>query len=50
MAKEDLQEVKLAEGDSISFEPGYHSIEFANPIELTGDSFAVVYRLKMKEK
>lgn len=46
MAKEDLQEVKLAEGDSISFEPGYHSIEFANPIELTGDSFAVVLQIE----
>lgn len=45
-AKEDLQEVKLAEGENISFEAGYHTIEFAEPIKLTGDSFTVVVQVE----
>ena len=45
-AKEDLQEVTLAEGDSVSFEAGYHVIEFAEPIELTGDAFVVVVEVE----
>lgn len=38
----DLQEVQLAAGESETIEAGYHTIEFAKPIKLTGDSFAVV--------
>ena len=45
-AKEDLQEVELAEGDTVSFEAGYHTIEFAKPIELTGDSFVVALQIE----
>ena len=44
-AKEDLQEVKLKEGDTVSFEAGYHTIEFAEPLELKGDSFVVVVQV-----
>lgn len=39
---DELQEVELAEGETVNIKPGYHTIEFAKPIELTGDSFAVV--------
>ena len=45
-AKTDLQEVELAKGDSVSFEAGYHVIEFAQPVELTGDSFVVVVQIE----
>ena len=38
----DLKEVELAAGDSESFDAGYHTIEFAKPVELTGDTFTVV--------
>lgn len=44
-AKEDLQEVQLTSGETDTFEPGYHTIEFAESIELTGDSFVVVVQI-----
>ena len=45
-AKEDLQEVQLASGETETIEPGYHTLEFAEPIKLTGDSFAVVVQVE----
>ena len=44
-AKEDLQEVKLKAGETETFEAGYHTIEFAEPIKLTGDKFVVVVQV-----
>ena len=44
-AKEDLQEVQLTSGETETFEPGYHTIEFAEPVELTGNSFVVVVQI-----
>lgn len=44
-AQKDLQEVKLAAGDTITVEPGYHTIEFAEPITLTGEKFVVVLEI-----
>ena len=44
-AKEDFQEVQLKEGETETFEPGYHTIEFAEPLELTGDSFVVALQI-----
>lgn len=43
--KNDLQEVELKDGNSETIEPGYHTIEFAEPVKLTGDSFVVVVQL-----
>lgn len=40
-ALNDLQEVELAAGNTITVEPGYHTIEFAKPITLTGNQFVV---------
>ena len=48
-AKEDLQEVQLTSGETDTFEPGYHMIEFAEPVELTGDSFVVVVQIVTDE-
>ena len=44
-AQNDLIEVKLKEGDTQSVGAGYHVLEFADPIRLTGDSFVVVLQL-----
>lgn len=43
--KSDLQEVKLKAGNTQIVEPGYHTLEFAEPIELTGDSFTVAVKI-----
>ena len=45
-AKEDLQEIQLTTGETDTLEPGYHTIEFAEPIGLTGDSFVVVVQIE----
>ncbi|MBQ2836480.1 MAG: bacterial Ig-like domain-containing protein [Clostridia bacterium] len=44
----NLEEATLAKGNSdntINIKPGYHTIEFAEPIELTGNTFAVVVEI-----
>lgn len=43
--KSDLVEVKLKEGNSETFEPGYHTIEFANSVELNSDEFFVALEI-----
>lgn len=50
LTKAKLQEVELEGGStSITLEPGFHTIEFAEPIQLTGDSFAVAFGLTTDE-
>ncbi len=53
-AKENLQEVKIKDGkvasNSIDIEVGYHTIEFAEPISITGDYFAVVLQFETDTK
>ena len=44
--KESLQLVKLKSGDSETINSGYHTIEFANPIEINSDRFAVVIKIE----
>ena len=44
-APSDLVEVKLKDGDTATVEAGYHMLEFADPIRLTGDSFVVVVQI-----
>lgn len=46
MAKSDLQQVELKAGSSESFNAGYHTLEFAKPIEITSDEFAVVIEIQ----
>ena len=45
-AKKDLIEVKLKEGDTVTLDAGYHVIELAEPLKLTGDSFVVVLEIQ----
>ena len=42
---QDLIEVELKEGDTQEETAGYHVLEFANPIRLTGDKFVVVVQI-----
>jgi len=44
--KEDLQLVQLQAGESESFDAGYHTLEFLNPIKLTGEEFAIVLEIE----
>lgn len=40
--KTKIQEVQLKKGENISIEPGYSTLEFVEPIEITSDKFAVI--------
>lgn len=44
-SKSDLQSVTLKAGESETFDAGYHTLEFAKPIEIKSDSFAVVVEI-----
>ena len=44
-AKSDLVEVKLKEGETATEEPGFHVLELAEPVKLTGDKFSVVLQI-----
>lgn len=44
--EEDLQLVELKAGDSETFDAGYHTLEFLNPIEITGEEFAIVLEIE----
>ncbi len=41
-----LQKIRLKAGDTEVFDAGYHTIEFAEPLEITGNSFTVVVHIK----
>lgn len=45
-AMSDLQQVQLKAGESETFDAGYHTIEFLNPIKITGDNFVVVLEIQ----
>lgn len=45
-AKNDLQPVELKAGESETFDAGYHTIEFLNPIKINSDSFVVVLEIQ----
>ena len=41
----DLQQVELKTGDTVTFDAGYHTIEFAKPIKV-GENFVVVLEIE----
>lgn len=43
--KDDLQLVALEAGESETFNAGYHTLEFAKPIEITSSQFAVAIEI-----
>ena len=44
--KNSLQAVELKEGNSETFDAGYHTIEFAKPIEIKSDKFVVMVEIE----
>lgn len=44
--KKDMQLVKLKEGETETFAAGYHTIEFAKPIEIKADTFAIFIEIE----
>lgn len=44
-AKADMQLVSLKAGESEKVDAGYHTLEFAKPIALTGNKFAVIVEI-----
>ncbi len=44
-SKNDLQQVQLKSGETETFDAGYHTIEFLNPIKITGENFVVVLEI-----
>lgn len=45
-AKKDLQQVKLKTGYEKTIDAGYHTLEFANPIEIKSKSFTIVIEIQ----
>lgn len=45
-AKSNLQPITLKEGDTKTIEAGYHTLEFAKAIEITGNQFVVVIEIQ----
>ena len=44
--KKDLQLVQLKSGETETFNAGYHTLEFAKPIKINSNSFAVVVEIQ----
>ena len=44
--KEDLQPVELKTGESATFDAGYHTLEFLDPLEIKGNEFVVVIEIQ----
>lgn len=45
-AQSELQQIQLTDGYTKTFNTGYHTLEFATPLEITGDKFAVVIEIE----
>lgn len=44
-SKDGLKFVELKTGESITLKPGYHTLELANPVEITSDKFLVALEI-----
>ncbi len=47
--KNSLQLVQLKSGEMQTIDPGYHTLEFASPVQITGDKFVVVIEIQGKQ-
>lgn len=45
-SKDDLKQVSLKTGETETFSTGYHTLEFAKPIEINSNSFSVVVEIQ----
>lgn len=48
--KKDFEQVQLKSGETETFDAGYHTIEFLNPVKITGDNFVVMLEIQGKQK
>lgn len=48
--KKDMQLVQLKAGESQKIDPGYHTLEFAKPIEITGNNFTVAVEIQVEKR
>ena len=46
MANSDLQQVALKTGTKQTINPGYHTLELLEPLEITGNNFSVVIKIQ----
>ena len=46
MATSDLKQVQLKSGETEKIDAGYHTIEFLNPVQITGEKYAVVIEIQ----
>ena len=44
-SSDELKPVKLVTGDSEKIDKGYHTLEFAEPVEITGDKYTVAIEI-----
>ena len=42
----NLKQVELKTGETETFDAGYHTIEFLNPVKITGDKFVIVLEVE----
>ena len=45
---DDLKQVQLKQGDSLTIDAGYHTLEFLNPIKIEGTAYVVAIELQGK--
>ena len=45
-SKNNLQQISLKTGETETFSTGYHTLEFAKPIEINSNSFSVVVKIQ----
>ena len=46
--KDDLKLVQLKQGDSTTIDAGYHTLEFLNPVDISGENFVVAIEIQGK--
>lgn len=48
--KRGMKQITLKTGETQTITPGYHTLEFASPVEIKGDQFAVLIEIKVEER
>ena len=46
--KDDLKLVQLKQGETTSIDAGYHTLEFLNPVDISGENFVVAIEIQGK--
>lgn len=48
--KRGMKEITLKTGETQTITPGYHTLEFASPLEIKGEQFAVLIEISVEER